>query len=135
MFWCHLYYLLFVNPFCLLKSAEKIEIQNKRVCCPIRILVRIILMFVFLTFSFYAFCHVMWYYCYLSYFLKTCIKIKREISNKTILKYSHEFPTTDLLRVTLVSVKGSWGVRISLNTMRSTQVFNEVLYKNSYFYQ
>ena len=39
----------------------------------------------------------------------------------------------DLLRVTLVSVKESWGIRISLNIMRSTQVFNEVLYKNSYF--
>ena len=39
----------------------------------------------------------------------------------------------DFLRVTLVFVKGSWGIRISLNTMRSTQVFNEILYKNSYF--
>ena len=39
----------------------------------------------------------------------------------------------DLLRVTLVSVKESWGIRISLNIMRSTQVFNEVLYKSSYF--
>ena len=39
----------------------------------------------------------------------------------------------DFLRVTLVSVKESWGIRISLNIMRSTQVFNEVLYKNSYF--
>ena len=39
----------------------------------------------------------------------------------------------DLLRVTLVSVKESWGIRISLNIMRSTQVFNDVLYKNSYF--
>ena len=39
----------------------------------------------------------------------------------------------DLLRVTLVSVKESWGIRISLNAMRSTQVFNGILYKNSYF--
>ena len=39
----------------------------------------------------------------------------------------------DFLRVTLVSVKWSWGIRISLNAMRSTQVFNEVLYKNPYF--
>ena len=43
------------------------------------------------------------------------------------------FPMTDLLRVTLVSVKGSWGIRISLNTMRSTQVFSEVLYEDSCF--
>ena len=39
----------------------------------------------------------------------------------------------DLLRVTLVSVKESGGIRISLNIMRSTKVFNEILYKNSYF--
>ena len=52
-----------------------------------------------------------------------------------ILEYGHESPTTDLLRVTLVSVKESRGIRISLNTMRSTQVFNEILYKNSYFYR
>ena len=45
-----------------------------------------------------------------------------------------EFPTTDLLRVTLVSVKESWGIRISLKIMRSTQVFNEVLYKKFVFY-
>ena len=48
-------------------------------------------------------------------------------------EYSHEFMTTDFGRVTLVSVKGSWGIRTSLDTMRSTQVFNEILYKNSYF--
>ena len=69
------------------------------------------------------------------FFKKTCIKIKCEISNKTILECSHEFPMTDLLRVTLVSVKESWGIRISLNIMRSTQVFNEILYENSYFYR
>ena len=39
----------------------------------------------------------------------------------------------DFLRVTLVFVKRSWGIRISSNTMRSTQVFNEIPYKNSYF--
>ena len=50
-----------------------------------------------------------------------------------ILGDNCEFPIMDLLRVTLVSVKKSWGIRISLNIIRSTQVFNEVLYKNSYF--
>ena len=38
-----------------------------------------------------------------------------------------------LLYVTVVSLKESHGIRISLNVMRSTQIFNEVLYKNSYF--
>ena len=37
------------------------------------------------------------------------------------------------LYVTVVSLKESRGIRISLNVMRSTQIFNEVLYKNSYF--
>ena len=60
MLWCRLYYLLFANPFCLLESAEEIETQNKRVCCPIRFLVRIILMFVFLNIFFLRIlsCHV-----------------------------------------------------------------------------
>ena len=53
--------------------------------------------------------------------------------NKLVLEHDYEFPTTDLLRVTLVFVKESWGIRIFLNIMRSTQVFNEILYKNSYF--
>ena len=55
------------------------------------------------------------------------------LNKKMILGDNCEFPTMDLLRVTLVSVKKSWGIRISLNIIRSTQVFNEVLYKNSYF--
>ena len=50
-----------------------------------------------------------------------------------ILGDNCEFPMMDLLWVTLVSVKESWGIRISLNIMRSSQVFNKVLYKNSYF--
>ena len=37
------------------------------------------------------------------------------------------------LYVTVVSLKESRGIRISLNVVRSTQIFNEVLYKNSYF--
>ena len=45
------------------------------------------------------------------------------------------FQRRTLSRVTLVSVKESWGIRILLNTMRSTQVFNEILYKNSHFIQ
>ena len=53
--------------------------------------------------------------------------------NKLVLEHDYEFPTTDLLWDTLVSVKESWGIRISLNIMRSTQVFNDILYKNSYF--
>ena len=40
-----------------------------------------------------------------------------------------------LLWVTLVSVKESWGIRILLNIMRSTQIFNEILYKSSYLSQ
>ena len=36
------------------------------------------------------------------------------------------------LYVTVVSLKESRGIRVSLNVMRSTQIFNEVLYKNSY---
>ena len=50
-----------------------------------------------------------------------------------IFECGHELPTIDFLRVTVVLKKESWGIRISLNIMRSTQVFNEVLYKNSYF--
>ena len=37
------------------------------------------------------------------------------------------------LYVTVVFLKESRGTRISLNVVRSTQIFNEVLYKNSYF--
>ena len=37
------------------------------------------------------------------------------------------------LYVTVVSLKESRDIRISLNVVRSTQIFNEVLYKNSYF--
>ena len=47
-----------------------------------------------------------------------------------IFRDEYGSPMTDLLRVILVSVKGSWGIRILLNTMRSTQVFSEVLYKD-----
>ena len=36
------------------------------------------------------------------------------------------------LRVIVVSVKESRGIRISLNVMRSTQIFNEILCKNSH---
>ena len=65
---------------------------------------------------------------------KKCIKTKCEVFlNKIVLEGNYEFPTMDLLRVRLVFVKESWDIRISLNIMRSTQVFNEVLYKNSYF--
>ena len=37
------------------------------------------------------------------------------------------------LYVTVVSLKESRGVRISLNVVRSTQIFSKILYKNSYF--
>ena len=37
------------------------------------------------------------------------------------------------LYVTVVSLKESWDTRISLNVVRSTQIFSEVLYKSSYF--
>ena len=37
------------------------------------------------------------------------------------------------LYVTVVSLKESRGVRNSLNVVRSTQIFNKILYKNSYF--
>ena len=37
------------------------------------------------------------------------------------------------LYVIVVSLKESRGVRISLNVVRSTQIFSEILYKNSYF--
>ena len=37
------------------------------------------------------------------------------------------------LYVTVVSLKESRGIRISLNVLRSTQIFSEILYKNSYF--
>ena len=36
------------------------------------------------------------------------------------------------LRVILISVKESRGIRITLNVVRSTQIFNEILYKNSH---
>ena len=36
------------------------------------------------------------------------------------------------LRVTLVSVKESRDIRITLNVMRNTQIFNEILYQNSH---
>ena len=48
-------------------------------------------------------------------------------------KINMNFQRRTLLRVTLVFVKESWDIKISLNTMRSTQVFNKILYKNSYF--
>ena len=37
------------------------------------------------------------------------------------------------LYVTVVFLKESRSTRISLNVVRSTQIFNEILYKNSYF--
>ena len=49
------------------------------------------------------------------------------------LDYTCEFSKMDSYYVTVVSGRESWGIRISLNIMRSTQVFNEVLYRNSYF--
>ena len=61
--------------------------------------------------------------------------IRLVMYNGNIFYDKYEFPTTDLLRVTLVSVKEFWGIRISLNAMRSTQVFNGILYKNSHFIQ
>ena len=62
---------------------------------------------------------------------KKCNIYKNKIN--VPLKINVDFRWQTLLRVTLVFVKESWGIRISLNTMRSTQVFNEILYKNSYF--
>ena len=102
-----IYYLLI--HFVYWNLQKKIEIQNKRICCPIRILVRIILMFVFLNIFFLRIlsCHVILLLPFI--FFKTCIKIKCEISNKTILECSHEFPTMDSYCVTLVSGRKSWG--------------------------
>ena len=57
------------------------------------------------------------------YIKKTFLKMKQ-----LCFENDWKFLTTDLLRVTLVSVKESWGIRISLNAIRSTQVFNEILF-------
>ena len=47
-----------------------------------------------------------------------------------IFENGTNFRRRTLLRVTLVFVKESSGIRISLNIMRSTQVFNEILCKS-----
>ena len=36
------------------------------------------------------------------------------------------------IRVIVVSAKESRGIRITLNVVRGTQIFNEILYKNSH---
>ena len=54
---------------------------------------------------------------------------KCEILNKMIFEIELGISDDGSLRVTLVFVKESWGIRISLNTIRSTQVFNEILWK------
>ena len=47
----------------------------------------------FFNIFFYVFCHVMWYYCYLSYFPQTCIKNNKNKNSqiKMILECTCEF--------------------------------------------
>ena len=52
---------------------------------------------------------------------------------KQFLEYDHEFLTMDPFTSYISFRKRILSIRISLNIMRSTQVFNGVLYKNSYF--
>ena len=51
---------------------------------------------------------------------------------KMIFGNDTNFRRQTLLQVTLVFVKKSRAIRISLNIMKSTQMFNEILYKSSY---
>ena len=120
--------------FILLKFTENIkkrENWNEQVFVPICILVWIILMLdFFLSFYFYALSK----YDISSHVFKHVIKCDN--FNKIIFgMWLRIFRRRTLLRVTLVSVKESWGIRILLNIMRSTQIFNEILYKSSYLSQ
>ena len=47
--------------------------------------------------------------------------------NKMIWKIITNFRRWILWRVTVILEKESWGIRISLNTMKSVRVFNEIL--------
>ena len=56
----------------------------------------------------------------------------RGLRNEMIrFKMDANFRRRISLRVTVDSVKESQGIRITLNVVRSTQIFNEILYKNS----
>ena len=63
-------------------------------------------------------------------FLKNLI---RGLRNEMIrFKMNANFRRRIPLRVTVVSIKESRDIRISLNMVRSTQIFNEILCKNSH---
>ena len=65
--------------------------------------------------------------------LKILKNLIRGLRNEMIrFKMDANFRRWILLRVTLVSVKKSRDIRITLNVMRNTQIFNEILYQNSH---
>ena len=65
--------------------------------------------------------------------LKILKNLIRSLRNEMIrFKMDANFRRQIPLRVTIISVKESRGIRITLNVMRSTQIFNEILYKNSH---
>ena len=73
IFNCYLLiYFVYMNPQ---KIAKKRKFATSQIRCLISYFGTNYFDVLFLTFSFfYVFCHVMWYYCYLSYFPQTCIK-------------------------------------------------------------
>ena len=133
--WFFIYIICYLLTFFAYWNLQKIENWNEQVTISICILGMNYFWYSFsniLILCIIPVYHVMLLFSFiLSRIQKKYLKTKCEISKWFWNKVTN-FRRRILLRVTLVFVKESLGIRISLNIMRSTQIFNEILYKSLY---